>query len=93
MDYKQGEHMPLLLDTIEAARRLGLAPATLSKMRVVGRSPPFIKIGTRVLYSETELAAWVDAQPRRTSTCSQNRAVGSSSSSQNRAVGSSVPLR
>ena len=57
-----------LLDTREAAARLGLARATLAKLRVRGGGPPFVKLGTKVLYDSADLAAWIAAQGKRRST-------------------------
>ena len=39
-----------------------LAPKSLQKRRVVGGSPPFQKIGSRVAYPRDPLKAWGDAQ-------------------------------
>jgi predicted DNA-binding transcriptional regulator AlpA len=57
-----------LLDTHHTAERLGLARATLAKLRVVGGGPAFVRLGTKVLYDEAELAAWLDSKPRLRST-------------------------
>lgn len=64
--------MPVqLLDTFTAARRLGLARATLAKLRVIGGGPPFMKLGAKVLYAEADLDAWQSAQRRYRSTSDQ----------------------
>jgi excisionase family DNA binding protein len=55
---------PLLI-VKDAAKYLGLAPQTLAKMRLSGDSPPFYKLGRRVLYKRTELDSWVTARRRR----------------------------
>jgi hypothetical protein len=57
-----------LLDTFQAAERTGLARATLAKLRVVGGGPPFVKLGTKVLYEDSDLAAWITAKGKCTST-------------------------
>jgi hypothetical protein len=44
---------------------LGMATQTLAKLRWSGDSPPFFKIGRRVLYDQTDLATWLDARKRR----------------------------
>jgi len=54
-----------LLITEQAATRLGLAVGTLAKMRVSGEGPPFHKVGRRVMYSESDLIAWINARRRR----------------------------
>jgi predicted DNA-binding transcriptional regulator AlpA len=56
-----------LLSTLEAAKVLGLAPQTLMIMRLRGRGPRFVKLGRRVLYDPADLANWVEAN-KRTST-------------------------
>jgi predicted DNA-binding transcriptional regulator AlpA len=59
-----------LLSSTAVAELVGLAPATLAKRRLTGEGPPFIKLGSRVLYPMSELQAWIDAQPRFDSTSS-----------------------
>ena len=51
----------------DAAKYLGLQTQTLAKMRWSGDSPPFFKVGRRVLYEREELDAWL-AQRKRQST-------------------------
>lgn len=46
-------------DTKEAAALLKLSPRTLENMRSRREGPDFIKFGSRVLYSEEALAAYV----------------------------------
>lgn len=58
----------LLFDTKRAGERLGLAPATLSKLRVRGEGPRYLKLGSRVLYPAAELDAWVASKPLLSST-------------------------
>ena len=58
----------LLFTTYQAAERMGLARATLAKLRVIGGGPPFRKLGARVLYAERDLAAWLDSRPLFAST-------------------------
>ena len=48
------------LRTPEAALRVGLTPATLEKLRVVGGGPPFYRVGPkRILYDPADLDTWV----------------------------------
>lgn len=54
----------------DAAEYLGLAPQTLAKLRWSGDSPPFFKVGRRVLYEREELDTWL-AQRKRRSTSDQ----------------------
>jgi len=63
-------------DTEGAARRLDnkLSPRTLEKWRILGKGPVFCKLGGRVVYADSDLLAWVEAQ-RRTSTSDTGAAV------------------
>jgi excisionase family DNA binding protein len=61
-----------LLTTKAAAAYVGLAVQTLAEMRVSGESPPFHKIGRRVLYDRADLDAWL-AQRKRRSTSDTGR--------------------
>jgi hypothetical protein len=54
-----------LIAADRAAAYLGIRTQTLAKMRVEGSSPPFHKIGSRVLYDVAELDAWIAARKRR----------------------------
>lgn len=63
--------MRRLITTHEAAVRVGLARATLAKLRVLGGGPPFVKLGAKVVYDEAELESWSRALPRRTSTSAE----------------------
>jgi hypothetical protein len=55
------------LSTPEAAARLGLAPQTLEKLRVIGGGPRFGKFGRAVRYAPGALEEWA-AQRVRAST-------------------------
>ena len=50
-----------------AAARLGLKVSTLRRWRWAGKPPRFLKIGAAVRYDPAELAAFIEAA-RRTST-------------------------
>jgi excisionase family DNA binding protein len=54
-----------MLSARDAALYLGLAAQTLAKMRLEGTSPPFYKVGRRVLYKREELDAWLALKRRR----------------------------
>lgn len=54
-----------MLAASDAAAYMGLAPQTLAKMRLYGDSPPFYKLGRRVLYKRGELDSWIAARRRR----------------------------
>ena len=60
--------MPKFLTIAAVAECTGLSPSTLNKLRVSGGGPPFVKLGARVVYPDTELAEWQATQPRRQST-------------------------
>lgn len=57
--------MKEMLDSGQAAQYLRLARQTLAKLRCVGGSPPFYKVGRQVLYERTELDQWLDTRRRR----------------------------
>jgi predicted DNA-binding transcriptional regulator AlpA len=54
----------LLLNEHRAAERLGLAVATLRRWRWAGKGPKFRKLGAAVRYSEADLAAFIEAGER-----------------------------
>lgn len=58
---------PDLVDEIEAAAILDVAPGTLSVWRSTGRyGIPFVKVGRNVRYSRSALAAWLESRTRTT---------------------------
>jgi excisionase family DNA binding protein len=56
-----------LLDNEAAARYLGIAPATLNTLRCRGDSPPYYKVGRRVLMDRADLDTWLEARRRQNS--------------------------
>lgn len=56
--------IPRLMSVIDAANRLGVSTSFLNKLRVSGDGPPFVKIGTRVVYDPADLAVWLGGQKR-----------------------------
>jgi predicted site-specific integrase-resolvase len=49
-----------ILNTADAANRLGVAPATLAFWRCTGSEEvPFIKVGGRVIYRIKDLDQWL----------------------------------
>lgn len=51
--------------TPEAAKYVALAESTLTKMRLTGEGPPFVKVGPRaVAYRRADLDAWLEARVR-----------------------------
>jgi predicted DNA-binding transcriptional regulator AlpA len=57
--------------TPEAARYLALAESTLTKLRLTGDGPPFVKVGPRaVAYRKSDLDKFLEARLRQsTSDC------------------------
>ena len=55
------------LNSPEAAEYLGVSVSTLSKRRVDGNGPKYLKLGRRVVYDTRDLDAWLDTR-RRAST-------------------------
>ena len=54
-----------LLDEREAAKILDTKPSTLSVWRSTGRyALPFVKIGRKVRYRRSDLAAWLESRTR-----------------------------
>ena len=49
------------LSTPDAARYIGLAYATLKKWRSTGDGPPYVRLGTRVVYLVVDLDDWLYA--------------------------------
>jgi hypothetical protein len=57
---------PLYLQTPAAAARLGLAPATLEKMRVRGDGPPFCRWSRRrIVYAVAAIDQWAREREHR----------------------------
>lgn len=54
----------IALDTREAARRLGVSPSLLEKIRCYApeSGPRFVKIGRRIVYRVSDLDAWASAR-------------------------------
>ena len=52
------------IDTIRAARFVGVSKRTLEKWRYEGNGPPFLKLGRRVLYNVGDLEEWIRDQRR-----------------------------
>jgi len=56
---ENGDVVSDMLTTEQAARYLGLAPATLNKWRVYGTGPRFHKLGRAVRYRRADLDAYL----------------------------------
>lgn len=52
---------PICLRTPEASRYLSIPESTLTKMRVTGTGPKFVRYGTKsVRYRKADLDAWLE---------------------------------
>jgi predicted DNA-binding transcriptional regulator AlpA len=65
----------ILLDTVAAARRLGVSPSFLAKARMQGDGPRYRKLGRAVRYAQADLDHWLLACSR-TSTAEQATGIG-----------------
>jgi len=69
MDYKMTAlDDDQVLDAKTAACFLGIAVATLAKMRCKGGSPTFIKAGRKILYRKADLIEWRNVRLVRNTT-------------------------
>ncbi|MCA9564820.1 MAG: helix-turn-helix domain-containing protein [Myxococcales bacterium] len=50
---------PLLVDTDRAAELMTLSPSTLTRWRGKGKGPPFVRLGSRVMYRVSDLEDWI----------------------------------
>jgi hypothetical protein len=50
------------LPTAEAAVYIGVAPTTLKKWRVTGAGPPYVRVGSKVVYMIEDLHAFLRAR-------------------------------
>ena len=65
----QKEDKPILLDEGPAADFIDVRPGTLSVWRSTGRYKlPFIKVGRRVKYRQTDLQEWLESRTRTNGT-------------------------
>lgn len=56
---------PRLFNVNEAAHWLGVSVSFLNKARLTGDGPVFAKVGTRVVYDQADLVAWLEASKRQ----------------------------
>ncbi len=61
MSQPQTDTLPAL-NTVQAAAKLGLSPATLEKYRTIGGGPTFHKLGRAVRYTAANLETWSRAR-------------------------------
>lgn len=55
---------PIRMRTPEAADYIGLSESTLTKLRVFGGGPTYIKAGRCVRYDRADLDSWIDQRKR-----------------------------
>ncbi|WP_325047946.1 helix-turn-helix transcriptional regulator [Hyphomonas pacifica] len=61
MEYRMLRHSTLsLLNTRQAAERLGLSARTLESLRVSGGGPEYIKLGRSVRYEHDAIETWIE---------------------------------
>ena len=59
MDQQNLVSLPKHLNEHQAADVTGLSVKTLRRMRHEMRGPQYVKLGRRVVYSETDLGSWL----------------------------------
>lgn len=64
----------IYMNTLQAARYLGLSAKTLSRYRVSGDGPVFHRFNTRIRYRREDLDKWA-AKRRRASTADDGSAL------------------
>lgn len=52
----------ILFTAAKVAEILGVTENAMAKMRLDGSGPPFVKIGRRVRYGQSELETWLTAR-------------------------------
>ena len=60
MDKHNSATLPKHLNEHQAADVTGLSVKTLRRMRHEMRGPQYVKLGRRVVYSETDLGSWLN---------------------------------
>ncbi|WP_332643562.1 helix-turn-helix transcriptional regulator [Aeromicrobium sp.] len=56
--------MERLVPPEDLAELLSVSIGQLAQMRYLGTGPEYVKVGTRVRYSLTDVGSWLDAQRR-----------------------------
>lgn len=54
-----------MLRTEDASTYTGLSASTLTKLRLTGDGPEYIKLGKSVVYDPTDLDTWLSSKRRR----------------------------
>jgi predicted DNA-binding transcriptional regulator AlpA len=63
--------MNTLLNQREASAALRVSERTLERNRLTGDGPPFVKIGRRVLYRQSDLDTWLASHTRHSTSEAQ----------------------
>jgi predicted DNA-binding transcriptional regulator AlpA len=64
MDHLLAQQGRQMVRTDGAARLTGLSISTLNKLRLTGGGPRYAKLGRTVVYDPLDLADWVEAKKR-----------------------------
>lgn len=65
IEKKRRASIARLLNSVEAAERLGISHQRIRALRMEGGGPPFIKIGYLVRYRVEDVEAWIASCARR----------------------------
>lgn len=57
-----------MLRTEHAAKLTGISASTLTKLRLTGAGPDYLKIGKIVVYDPADLETWLASKRRRSTT-------------------------
>lgn len=61
MSMEMAHAAPSRLNSAQAAKHLGLSKSTLDKMRMEGRGPRYLRVGSRCFYRPADLDAYLEA--------------------------------
>jgi predicted DNA-binding transcriptional regulator AlpA len=75
--------MDTLLNQKQAAHALGLSIRTLERHRVTGTGPRWVQLGKLVRYRQKDLAEWVEANVRNSTSEAANARASTESKFQN----------
>ncbi|WP_312608302.1 helix-turn-helix transcriptional regulator [Agrobacterium pusense] len=62
---QENVHIASMMRTIDAAAFVGLSASTLTKLRLTGGGPLYLKLGKTVVYDRSDLKNWLDSKRRR----------------------------
>ncbi|MFK0692477.1 helix-turn-helix transcriptional regulator [Mesorhizobium sp. IMUNJ 23033] len=79
-----------MLRTEHVARITGLSASTLTKLRLTGGGPHYIKLGRTVVYDPADIEAWLSANRRSSTSASLRDHSGPPHSDANRKAGRSA---